>query len=398
MGHSLGLLSASVLVLVCCGQQALATATAVPLKDPKTPTGPFVPVSNPTPVTDKLPASRAIQTVSIGYPASPTDGNWLKAPVDVNNPITFLSGRYNKNVVFSLSWRLANGKEYTTLNAQNGGPSCREFTDEAYTDITLTKDSVLSGLELYDSGFGYRSVRKLVIKTLQPTTQTFSVGPEGFDNVQKPQVAGGQLLGFAYKLNSDCFLQSLAVIISSPIAKVSATNFVFNAAAGVVQPLDMDVTLAAFEFPNYGPNPLSTTTTQDFEYTQTSSIASTWGLTASMEVGLEVGVKDLITANAKITTSASYTSQTSGAITSTVKNSFGVNPVVSAHSIGHLKAQAVKYKQSVPYTASVTLTYSNGTTTTIPTFRGVAENTSMINVRASYSEDPLASPSPAIKG
>ncbi|KAG0632207.1 hypothetical protein M758_1G311600 [Ceratodon purpureus] len=115
-----------------------------------------------------------------------------------NYPVQWLAVRWDGDKVRGFTFRLYNGFRHTE------GDFSAQFK---FSEIYFSPGETLASLTLKDSGYGYGSLRRIEMTT--SGGKSFSAGPEGFDSVRRPAVAGGILLGFYGLVNIDKFMQSL---------------------------------------------------------------------------------------------------------------------------------------------------------------------------------------------
>ena len=87
-------------------------------------------------------------------------------------------------------------------------------TNASLTDYTFNSEELLTTFKLKDSGYGYRSVRRIEFTT--STGGTFAAGANGFDNEVDLPVGGALLVGFYGSANGDGFLSNLGLWIGPP--------------------------------------------------------------------------------------------------------------------------------------------------------------------------------------
>lgn len=80
----------------------------------------------------------------------------------------------------------------------------------------------LRSLSFKDSGYGHNSLRRIELTT---SSQSFSAGPDGYDNVVPVSaVLGTTLGGFFGIVNPDNFMQALGAYIAVPNGRSISPN------------------------------------------------------------------------------------------------------------------------------------------------------------------------------
>ena len=143
-------------------------------------------------------------TASIGNKDAASSNVYLSSATAV---ATFIGVRWDGDKVRGIRVELSDG----TSN-QAGG-----YDDGNYelTEYHFAEDEKLITAWLRDSGYGYRSLRQVQFVT--STGGTFKAGPDGFDNEVSLAVEGKSLVGFEAWVNSDNFINALALEVRSPI-------------------------------------------------------------------------------------------------------------------------------------------------------------------------------------
>lgn len=142
------------------------------------------------------------KTTSIGNAAA---GRYGFDQAGGGKRIQYLAVRWDGDKIRGLLWRYADGTQYTV-----GGYA----TNAALTDYTFNSEELLKTFKLKDSGYGYRSVRRIEFTT--STGGRFAAGPNGFDNEVDLPVDGALLVGFYGNANVDGFLNSLGLWVGPP--------------------------------------------------------------------------------------------------------------------------------------------------------------------------------------
>jgi hypothetical protein len=145
-------------------------------------------------------ASPLIETASIGNRAAgPREVTFSSSTATV----TYLGVRWDGDKVRGIRMRSSDGTQNQCGGIDDG--------NYALTEFTFMPGETLAKAWLRDSGYGYRSLRQVEFVTSKG--RAFKAGPNGFDNEVALAVEGALLAGFHAWVNSDNFVNALALLV-----------------------------------------------------------------------------------------------------------------------------------------------------------------------------------------
>ena len=147
----------------------------------------------------------AQETASIGNKAAAHSEVLLTSNTAV---ATFIGVRWDGDKVRGIRVELSDGTSKQAGGYDDGGYALAQYRFAA-------GESLVSA-SLRDSGYGYGSVRQVQFAT--STKGTFSAGAAGFDHEVSLAVEGAILVGFHAWVNSDNFINGLALDRPPPAA------------------------------------------------------------------------------------------------------------------------------------------------------------------------------------
>jgi len=135
------------------------------------------------------------ETTSIGNPSA---SKWDYQTWAVNSSVSSLSVYWDGDKI--------RGVNVTRFDGTGGATG--QFTGYNST-FAFNEGEALESLTLTDSGYGYGSFRQINFTTT--LGRYFTAGPNGYDNITQPPVAGAYLVGFEAWVNVDVFINAFAI-------------------------------------------------------------------------------------------------------------------------------------------------------------------------------------------